>query len=76
MSVAHLRVKALASASAHEAVATEVGDFQGCHLAGDLPQLRGEEYDGPGELKRCPRRNCDQEGVIRCDCTEIAGEGT
>ena len=63
-------------APAHEAVATEVGDLEGSHLARDLPELGGEQDGCPGELERCPEGDGYEEGVVGGDGTEIAGQGT
>ena len=62
--MAHLSVEARAAAAAHEAVAAEIRDFKGCHLAGGLPELGAEQNQGPRQLKRGPCGDGEEECVI------------
>ena len=64
VAVAHLAVEARPAAAAHEAVAAEVRDLEGGHLARDLPELRAEQDERPGELERGPRGDGEEEGVV------------
>lgn len=59
VAMAHLNPRAAAAcgeapATAHEAVSSEVGDFERGKLTGDLPKLCHEEYGRPSELESGP----------------------
>jgi hypothetical protein len=64
MPMSHLPTHAGTPASAHVSVPPEVGDFECGHLACDLPELGGEEDEGPGELEGGPEGDGDEEWVV------------
>lgn len=72
--VTHLPVQAGPTAAAHEAVPPEVGNLEGRHLAGDLPELGRKEDERPGELECRPGGDREKEGIVGGDNAKLRRE--